>query len=69
MGASLLALAKSIYYKIRPQKNYTLRKMYSSFPTSRHNLIDTTSKFPQRSHKAKKKKRQKIIRCLMISRH
>ena len=55
MGASLLALAKSIYYKIRPQKNYTLRKMYSSFPTSRHNLIDTTSKFPQRSHKAKKK--------------
>ena len=55
MGASLLALAKSIYYKIRPQKNYTLRKMYLSFPTSRHNLVDTTSKFPQRSHKPKKK--------------
>ena len=30
--------------------------MYSSFPTSWNNLIDTTSKFPQRSHKAKKKK-------------
>ena len=55
MGASLLALAKSIYYKIRPQKNYTLRKMYSSFPTSRHNLIDTTSNSLKEDTKRKKK--------------
>ena len=32
--------------------------MYSSFPTFTHNLIDTTSKFPQRSHKAKKKRQK-----------